>query len=63
MIQNSKDFGPLRRGHITVAMGKIWFGPTERQGRSAFRLSVSWWRTRDDDMTAMLALLAGLHPG
>ncbi|HYI95787.1 MAG TPA: pyridoxal-dependent decarboxylase [Bryobacteraceae bacterium] len=30
--------------------GTCWCGPTEWQGRTAMRISVSSWRTRDDDV-------------
>ncbi len=32
------------------AGGRIWFGPSKWQGKPAFRLSVSSWRTTDDDV-------------
>jgi glutamate/tyrosine decarboxylase-like PLP-dependent enzyme len=40
--------------------GKLWFGPTLWQGRPAFRLSVSSWRTVDADIDAAVALLVEL---
>jgi glutamate/tyrosine decarboxylase-like PLP-dependent enzyme len=42
------------------ASGRIWFSPTVWQGRPAFRLSVSSWRTRDTDIEAAIELLARL---
>ncbi len=42
------------------ASGKVWFGPTVWQGRPAFRLSVSSWRTGDADIEALIALLVEL---
>ena len=44
--------------------GKVWFGPTVWQGRPAFRISVSSWRTEEvhaDQLVEQLAAL--LHPG
>ena len=41
--------------------GKIWFGPTVWQGEAAFRLSVSSWRTTDDDIDGAVELLADLR--
>lgn len=41
--------------------GRIWFGPTVWQGRPAFRLSVSSWRTRDEDVDEAVSVLAGLR--
>jgi glutamate/tyrosine decarboxylase-like PLP-dependent enzyme len=37
--------------------GEAWFGPTVWRGRPAFRLSISSWRTRDQDIDALVALL------
>jgi glutamate/tyrosine decarboxylase-like PLP-dependent enzyme len=42
------------------ATGKLWFGPTIWQGRPAFRLSISSWRTTDADIDASVGLLADL---
>ena len=47
------------------ASGAAWFGPTLWQGRPAFRISVSSWRTTDSDVERLVALLARLeraHP-
>ncbi len=41
--------------------GEIWFGPTVWQGDAAFRLSVSSWRTTDDDIDNAIELLATLR--
>ncbi|MEX6504459.1 pyridoxal phosphate-dependent decarboxylase family protein [Pseudomonas zhanjiangensis] len=40
--------------------GQVWFGPTVWQGRPAFRLSVSSWRTSDADIEALIELLVEL---
>lgn len=40
--------------------GEVWFGPTVWQGRPAFRLSVSSWRTTDQDIDAVVELLRRL---
>ncbi|WP_409161335.1 hypothetical protein [Pectobacterium sp. B2J-2] len=37
--------------------GKAWFGATVWQGRPALRISVSSWRTQDDNVKALIALL------
>lgn len=44
--------------------GRIWFGPTVWQGRPAFRLSVSSWRTTPEDIDRALGVIRGLidHP-
>ena len=39
------------------ASGKAWFGPTVWQGRPAFRISVSSWRTEESHADALVALL------
>jgi glutamate/tyrosine decarboxylase-like PLP-dependent enzyme len=40
--------------------GEIWFGSTVWQGRPAFRLSVSSWRTTDEDIARAVDLLSRL---
>ncbi|MBS7660377.1 aspartate aminotransferase family protein [Pseudomonas lalucatii] len=42
------------------ASGEVWFGPTLWQGRPAFRLSLSSWRTADADVRALSDLLLHL---
>lgn len=37
--------------------GKTWFGSTQWRGRPAFRISVSSWRTNQDDIDALVELL------
>jgi len=37
--------------------GEAWFGPSVWGGRPAFRLSVSSWRTTDEDIERLLALI------
>jgi glutamate/tyrosine decarboxylase-like PLP-dependent enzyme len=39
------------------ASGRAWFGPAVWQGRPAFRISVSSWRTGDAEADALVALL------
>ncbi|HEY1744269.1 MAG TPA: pyridoxal-dependent decarboxylase, partial [Granulicella sp.] len=44
--------------------GKVWFGPTVWQGRPAFRISVSSWRTEEVHVDQLVQQLAALlHPG
>ncbi|UCJ15548.1 aspartate aminotransferase family protein [Pseudomonas sp. MM211] len=40
--------------------GEVWFGATVWQGRPAFRLSVSSWRTTDADIETLITLLLRL---
>lgn len=44
------------------ASGEAWFGATIWQGRPALRISVSSWRTRDEDVEALLQLLLRRGP-
>lgn len=37
--------------------GEVWFGPTVWQGRPAFRLSLSSWRTEDSDVVQLADVL------
>jgi glutamate/tyrosine decarboxylase-like PLP-dependent enzyme len=41
--------------------GKAWFGTTMWRGRPAFRLSVSSWRTRDQDIDDLSDLLIDIR--
>jgi glutamate/tyrosine decarboxylase-like PLP-dependent enzyme len=40
--------------------GKVWFGPTVWQGRPAFRISVSSWRTEEVHVDLLVQQLAAL---
>jgi glutamate/tyrosine decarboxylase-like PLP-dependent enzyme len=42
------------------ASGEAWFGATVWQGRPAFRISVSSWRTTEREADALVQLLTGL---
>jgi len=54
------DEATNRFREAAVNTGRIWFGPSVYRGRSAFRISVSSWRTTDNDVDNAIALLAGL---
>lgn len=43
------------------ASGEVWFGPTAWRGKPAFRLSVSSWRTTDDDIDVLIELLVRIR--
>lgn len=45
------------------ASGEAWFGATVWQGRPALRISVSSWRTRDEDIEALVRLVVRLGAG
>ena len=55
------DAATDRFREAAIDSGRIWFGPSVCQGRSAFRISVSSWRTTDADVENAVALLAGLR--
>ncbi len=38
----------------------MWFGPTLWQGRPAFRISVSSWRTQEEHADCLIQLLSRL---
>jgi len=42
------------------ASGEAWFGATVWEGRPAFRISVSSWRTTESDADALVELLTGI---
>ena len=42
------------------ASGEAWFGATVWQGRPAFRISVSSWRTTEHEADALVQLLTGI---
>lgn len=55
------DAATDRLREAACASGETWFGPTLWQGRRAFRLSVSCWRTSEADIDATVAMLARLR--
>ncbi|WP_445679565.1 pyridoxal phosphate-dependent decarboxylase family protein [Radicibacter daui] len=59
LIRLSSDAETLALQKAAAATGKAWFGTTLWQGKPALRLSVSSWRTRDEDIDAVAALIAG----
>jgi len=48
---------------LTVAQntGEVWFGPTVWNGRPAFRISVSSWRTQDTHIDKLIDVMRRLH--
>jgi glutamate/tyrosine decarboxylase-like PLP-dependent enzyme len=54
------DAATDRFREAAVDAGRIWFGPSVYEGRPAFRLSVSSWRTTDADIDNAIALLANI---
>lgn len=45
------------------ASGEVWFGATVWKSQPAFRISVSSWRTRDEDVDRLVELLCALRKG
>ncbi|HWV09369.1 MAG TPA: aminotransferase class V-fold PLP-dependent enzyme [Pseudomonas sp.] len=60
LVQADSDEQTVAIRQAAQASGDTWFGPTVWQGRPAFRLSVSSWRTTDADIDALIALLLRL---
>jgi glutamate/tyrosine decarboxylase-like PLP-dependent enzyme len=64
LVRGADDAATLRARADALAPGALWFGATAWQGRPAFRLSVSSWRTTDADVDAAVAqLAAAARPG
>jgi hypothetical protein len=60
LVRCATDEATLAARVEALAPGKLWFGTTVWQGRPAFRLSVSSWRTRDADIDAAVAQIAAV---
>lgn len=61
LVRGDNDAQTVAIREKAQASGEVWFGPTVWQGRPAFRLSVSSWRTEDADIDALAALLIRLR--
>ena len=57
LVRGSDDDATRAIRAAVEASGKAWFGATMWRGRPAFRLSVSSWRTRDQDIDDLVDLL------
>jgi hypothetical protein len=55
------SFGDAARNKEVIARvqidGTCWCGPTEWQGRTAMRISVSSWATREEDVERSVAAI------
>jgi glutamate/tyrosine decarboxylase-like PLP-dependent enzyme len=60
LVRADSDEQTVAIRQAAQASGQVWFGPTIWQGRPAFRLSVSSWRTRDADIQVLIELLGEL---
>jgi glutamate/tyrosine decarboxylase-like PLP-dependent enzyme len=57
LVRGKADEETLAIRAAVEASGEAWFGATVWRGRPAFRLSVSSWRTADEDIEALVTLL------
>lgn len=62
LVRAATDEQTIAIRQAAQASGKIWFGPTVWQGRPAFRISVSSWRTEEVHIDQLIHLLASLRP-
>src|SRR5215207_5720044 len=58
LVRGATDDATRQIRADAVATGAVWFGMTVWQGRPAFRLSVSSWRTTDADIDAAIRTIA-----
>jgi glutamate/tyrosine decarboxylase-like PLP-dependent enzyme len=61
LVRCETDAQTLALVAAAQASGKVWFGSTVWQGRPAFRLSFSSWRTTQADVDALCEVVIGLH--
>jgi hypothetical protein len=57
LVRGSDDDATRAIRAAIEASGKAWFGLTMWRSRPAFRLSISSWRTRDQDIDDLVDLL------
>ncbi|WP_454829287.1 pyridoxal phosphate-dependent decarboxylase family protein [Paraburkholderia xenovorans] len=60
LVRANTDAQTVAIREAAQASGETWFGQTVWQGRPAFRISVSSWRTEDTHVDQLVALLARL---
>ncbi|KVC80951.1 pyridoxal-dependent decarboxylase [Burkholderia ubonensis] len=61
LVRAATDAQTVAIREAAQASGEVWFGPTVWQGRPAFRISVSSWRTEEAHVDRLVDLLAGLY--
>jgi glutamate/tyrosine decarboxylase-like PLP-dependent enzyme len=61
LVRAASDEQTVAIRQAAQASGKVWFGPTIWQGRSAFRISVSSWRTEEGHADQLIQQLAALR--
>ncbi|MGF6773921.1 glutamate/tyrosine decarboxylase-like PLP-dependent enzyme [Paraburkholderia sp. GAS199] len=60
LVRATTDAQTVAIREAAQASGETWFGGTVWQGRPAFRISVSSWRTEDQHVDQLVALLTRL---
>jgi len=61
LVRATTDAVTVAIRQAAQASGKVWFGPTVWQGRPAFRISVSSWRTEEIHADQLIQQLAALR--
>ncbi|KWF01633.1 pyridoxal-dependent decarboxylase [Burkholderia ubonensis] len=61
LVRAATDAQTVAIREAAQASGEVWFGPTVWQGRPAFRISVSSWRTEEAHVDRLVDLLARLY--
>jgi glutamate/tyrosine decarboxylase-like PLP-dependent enzyme len=61
LVRAASDEQTVAIRQAAQASGKVWFGPTVWQGRPAFRISVSSWRTEQGHADQLILQLAALR--
>jgi glutamate/tyrosine decarboxylase-like PLP-dependent enzyme len=65
LVRAATDEQTVAVRRAAQASGEVWFGPTVWQGRPAFRISVSSFRTREEHADRLVEILGSLfksHP-
>jgi glutamate/tyrosine decarboxylase-like PLP-dependent enzyme len=59
LLRSEDDEQTMAVARRVQERGQVWFGTTRWQGRPAIRLSVSSWRTQEDDVLLLMEELIG----
>jgi glutamate/tyrosine decarboxylase-like PLP-dependent enzyme len=60
LVRAATDAETVSIREAAQSSGEVWFGPTIWQGRAAFRISLSSWRTEDAHVDLLVQQLAAL---
>ncbi len=63
LVRGDDDAQTVAILQAAQASGEVWFGPAVWQGRPAFRISLSSWRTQDRHVERLIDLLTQLKQG